>query len=739
MSAQPFLSGAIGQRGDALLHLYRVTQIDALVRQGILYSRWAPDMGFGFGIPLFNYYAPLLYGLAEVFSLAGFAQVASTAMAMTLIFVLAAVGAYTWCSDLFGDIAGIACSVAYALSPYLLGNAFGRGAFAESLALAILPWTLWAALRLARNQKGGIALTAASVAAMLLSHNISALLGLPLAAAYTAISVSTGRAGGRSRTMLRLGLALALGLGLAAFFWAPAFLERDLVHIERTFEPTWAAYFNNFVSPGAIISMPFTADPRLISDSYPMGLSPLSALALASLLVFTRRGSGAPKAQTAILAIGAALCVWMATAGSQFVWERLTLLQFVQFPWRFLGIATLLLAALAGLGVSMMGTILRTAGGQSALLAAWLTLSAAFAFHRQVLRAPIDGGSSFSARDIARFEQRTSLFGTTSGQEYTPRVVRVTPPATASRWAFDGAWWDTRGLPPGARASGAVDRPLSHRLSIVTPEPTTLILRVFAFEGWVATRNGGPLPITPIDPYGLISVALPSGASDLAIDFGATPLRSAAEAASASTLALCGILAIAARRRPRAVEEEEHQPAPAAFGRRQVSALCACALGLLLVKQVYIDHADTVFIASRFDGVAIPGARWPGGPVFGDQLALLGVDGSSSARGGEKLRLTAYWRVTRALEVELSSSAQLINGNGVTVAQSDNFSIGNLATFYWQTGEYARDEHALAIPPNQPPGVYTVRWVVYPRDQPLNQLPPGPVGGGLPTSIEILP
>lgn len=541
--------------------------------------------------------------------------------------------------------------------------------------------------------------------------------------------------------MLRLGLALALGLGLAAFFWAPAFLERDLVHIERTFEPTWAAYFNNFVSPGAIISMPFTADPRLISDSYPMGLSPLSALALASLLVFTRRGSGAPKAQAAILGIGAALCVWMATAGSQFVWERLTLLQFVQFPWRFLGIATLLLAALAGLGVSMMATILRTAGGQSALLAAWLTLSAAFAFHRQVLRAPIDAGSSFSARDIARFEQRTSLFGTTSGQEYTPRVVRVTPPATASRWAFDGAWWDTRGLPPGARASGAVDGPLSHRLSIVTPEPTILILRVFAFEGWAATRNGAPIPITPTDPYGLISVALPSGASDLAIDFGATPLRSAAEAATAGTLALCGILAIAARRRSRAwdEDEDEHQPAPAAFGRQQVATLCAFALGLLLVKQVYIDHANTVFIASRFDGASIPSARWPGGPVYGDQLALLGVDGPANARGGERLRLTAYWRVTRALEVELSSSAQLINASGVTVAQSDNFSIGNLATFFWQTNEYARDEHTLAIPPNLPPGGYTVRWVVYPRDQPLNQLPPGPEGGGLPTSIEILP
>jgi len=44
---------------DAAFHLLRLTQLDHLLRQGILYSRWAPDMAQGYGYPFFNFYAPL--------------------------------------------------------------------------------------------------------------------------------------------------------------------------------------------------------------------------------------------------------------------------------------------------------------------------------------------------------------------------------------------------------------------------------------------------------------------------------------------------------------------------------------------------------------------------------------------------------------------------------------------------------------------------------------------------------
>jgi uncharacterized membrane protein len=44
---------------DAAFHLLRLTQLDHLLRQGVLFSRWAPDMAQGYGFPFYNFYAPL--------------------------------------------------------------------------------------------------------------------------------------------------------------------------------------------------------------------------------------------------------------------------------------------------------------------------------------------------------------------------------------------------------------------------------------------------------------------------------------------------------------------------------------------------------------------------------------------------------------------------------------------------------------------------------------------------------
>ena len=44
---------------DLGFHLLRLTQLDHLLANGVLYSRWAPDMALGYGFPFFNFYAPL--------------------------------------------------------------------------------------------------------------------------------------------------------------------------------------------------------------------------------------------------------------------------------------------------------------------------------------------------------------------------------------------------------------------------------------------------------------------------------------------------------------------------------------------------------------------------------------------------------------------------------------------------------------------------------------------------------
>ncbi|HEY6041916.1 MAG TPA: hypothetical protein VIX58_07265, partial [Anaerolineae bacterium] len=65
----PLLSSQLLASADGQLHLYRLVEFDRLIRAGILFTRWMPDLAFGYGFPLFGYYAPLAYYLTEPFVL----------------------------------------------------------------------------------------------------------------------------------------------------------------------------------------------------------------------------------------------------------------------------------------------------------------------------------------------------------------------------------------------------------------------------------------------------------------------------------------------------------------------------------------------------------------------------------------------------------------------------------------------------------------------------------------------
>ena len=48
-------------------HIARLYLLDQAIRQGDLYPRWVGGLGFNFGYPLFNFYPPLIYYVAEFF------------------------------------------------------------------------------------------------------------------------------------------------------------------------------------------------------------------------------------------------------------------------------------------------------------------------------------------------------------------------------------------------------------------------------------------------------------------------------------------------------------------------------------------------------------------------------------------------------------------------------------------------------------------------------------------------
>ena len=287
-AVQPLLKGALPDSADGLLHFHRLGQLDRALRHGNLFPRWAPDMGYGFGFPLLNYYAPLSYYLVAPLRLVGLSTQATLLAAFVLAILVASVGAYLVGRDLFGRQAGFIAAVAFIYAPYTLFNVIHRGALTEAWGLAWLPFTFWAMRRLAiRRGRIDFALSTLFFAALVLTHNILALVSAPLLIVYAVLLwILHGRDGPLA---IRLTASLVLGLGLSAFFWAPAFFERDYVQIHQLYALSDLDFRNNFITLRHLLATPRPVDPALVNPSIPYGLGwPQVVLAMLALLGIRR-------------------------------------------------------------------------------------------------------------------------------------------------------------------------------------------------------------------------------------------------------------------------------------------------------------------------------------------------------------------------------------------------------------------------------------------------------------------
>ncbi|MGQ9716557.1 MAG: hypothetical protein ACUVR6_02530, partial [Anaerolineae bacterium] len=568
VAVQPLLGHALPRSADGLLHFYRLAQLDRALRYGILFPRWMPDMGYGYGFPLFNYYPPLSYSIAEAFHLIGLSTQNALQAAFALAIVVGCVGTYLWVRDLFGRLAGLVAAVAFAYAPYTLFNVIHRGALAESWGLAWIPFVLWALRRLAqdsltppptsssflrRQGKGegqGWGMRAAlCYAALLLTHNVLALIATPLFVAY-AIVLWVLHGQGLRRALL-LGGALALGLGLAAFFWAPAFFERGFVQIQQLYAPGDLDYHNNFVSLAQLFAAPQRADPALIHPAIPFGFGwPQLVLVLVGLVTLQRVESREGRWHLALLGLGLLATTAMALPCSLPVWDGFPLLRFVQFPWRFLGLATLFLAALAGAGAA------RLPGPEWLRLPAILIVAVVFSLTWLFPRYNLPQAEP-APLDVIEFERDTGWLGTTSAGDYLPIWVQRLPAADSLVPAYQAAGpdaviprLDAAGFPAGAQVVEAHYGLTFADLTIETPVEFTAILNWFYFPGWQGRLDGQPLTLQPTGEHGLIGAVVPAGRHHLTVRFGDTPLRRGATIVSGlSLLALLTVL-FAARPSP---------------------------------------------------------------------------------------------------------------------------------------------------------------------------------------------
>jgi len=698
---------------DFAFHLLRLVQLDELFRQGVFYSRWAPDMVLGYGYPFFNFYAPLSYYVAEALSLVGLGLQPALIVTFALATIASGLAAYLLARDHFSPRSSLVAVVAYAYAPYLAYDAFFRANLAETLAWVFLPLALWAMGRLARSgDRRYLAGVALAYAAVLLTHNAFALIFSPLLAAYGMVTALVlPPAPLRRRRLVITGVALLLGLGLTAFFWLPALIERAQVYSDRLLVPPIFVHWNNFIGLRELLAAPRVVHPDLLNPSPPraLGLIPvlLGLPALAGLWRFRDRRR---RVQIVFFAAALVAYAWLTTASSLFVWDSVPLLEYVQFPWRLLGPAALCLAVLIAAAVELLPV-----GWRGSLLVATaialLVGGALFWFdprHCPGMEAP-------TVANITQFELDTCTIGTTAKGEYLPRTVAAVPEEVATTAL------DLSSLPPGTTVAQQHVLPIGAELTITASQPFTAVYNGFDYLGWRVTVDGTVVPITPDVPYGRITFPVPEGDHRVSIRFGETPLRRAANWVSLVCLALAiGLLLWPWGSETRFSGKNLVSTTIPSSSLRRSWAWAGWGLALLGAVAL-LQRVDTPLRRPGLRDGTLRNLDVTTNVPFEGGLTLLGFNQErSTLPAGDRLRLDLFWTAREPPAGRYQRVIALLGPDGLRWSPNDTLPPRDFreppTTLAWPVGTYVQDSRYVETGADTPPGTYDLSLILFERE-----------------------
>lgn len=714
----PLLRPGLPEATNKLIHLLRVVQLDLLIRDGYFLPRWAPDIGLGWGFPVYKYYAPLSYYVLELFYVLGLSLDDSLKVALIVAAAAYAVGGYLWARTIMPAGPSLVVAAANLYAPARFFESYRSHSIGQILAMAILAFALWAfyGLMVSGSRRWFLAATGL-LTAIVLTHNITALFATPLIMFYVAIVAASRR---ELAGLYRAGIAIVSSLGLSSFFWVPALFERNYIQTELGatgyFEVTknLVALFEVF-SPSPVVDVA-QKNPDL---PFNLGLALVVFSVLGPILAFwPKRGPRILKYKVLFAVSALAALIFLLTPASAPIWHHVPLLSFVQFPWRLLGLTTTLAALLCGVAALRIGEILRQSPTVVLIPALAIFLLVAVESPRLYPLEPFVDSGDLNAADILDYETRTGAIGTTGTGEFTPVWVQVWPSGPPPCGGWTNGSRNPRlapnCLPEGVQVEWLRGDALHEEYVVTVADPTIISYPVFYFPPWRVAIDDKPIPTRPAESSGTLEFDLPAGTHRLEVWHGKTPTETAGE--YLSLISLIGFCVVTALIRGQS-KGHENAVAPTTNlhdSVRQALFTAALLLPMLLLKIAFLD-AHTELLSFRSPAGTVRDAQNDVNVLLGEKVKLIGYDlDRRTVRPGEAVSVTVYWQTARRLREDYRSVVRLLEVNeGHAVASSDKAHPGGRPIRTWLSSQYVADRHVLALPSSAPPVAYQLQAGLY--------------------------
>ena len=728
-TAIPLLSNAgLPNGSDVLYHTYRVGEMHRSWQHGTFFPSWAEGLYFGYGSPLFHFYASLTYyltsGLTAIFNVSSLDALRAVLM---LSLLGCSSGMYLFTSRRTGRLGGIIAGLVYVYSPYLMyTESYARGTYPELLAFALFPFILWRvdALRDKPSPLNFVWVVIIQVA-LINVHNLMALTLTVLTVGWILwegvvqqLNIHSSRV--HWKPSIIAFFAVIMGMAVSANFWLPVLLESESVNLQNLTGVALLDYRNFFVPLGDLLAMTPRHDAGAIN-----GLSELLILGVAQwglallALVMTFRmylgGYRSRHAQTYLgtlfFTVMALILIFLMTPSAADFWESFRSVQLLQFPWRLLGPVVACLAIIAGLnGLWLERLARRLQIGLVAVLVALPIVTVIPLFYVPEWRNT-DVDTSISAYHAS--EQAGLQMGTTFTDEYRPSDAFNIPAPTDDLLAdyADGYPIDKFNhttLPANAELELIQNTPQSHEWRVRTNEAFTAEIYNFYWLGWQATIDGQPVDITPSLHHGLITISIPAGEHTLKVFLGSTPARDVGKLISIVSIVIVILIALWMRRLEPTVPPYQH-PLPLS----QNAIIGIGVGGFLALLSVFAGYREGIAWLNSPAGEALP-ASIQETFTLDETLKVLGYDvNDQTFRAGDRLIVRIYWYALDETDINFSSFLHVSTG-GPPVAQIDKLHPGGRAiSEWWSPDGYIIDTYDLYLPDTLSAGEYQLYVGLY--------------------------
>lgn len=490
---------------DGWTHLARASAFYKALGDGQIPVRWAGDLNYAYGMPLFNFVFHFPYILMSVFIYFGFGLSDSLKIITLLSFVLSGIFMYLFTKNFFADeTKAFLSTVFYQFFIFRFVDMFVRGSVGEMFVFAFFPLILYGiCLSMKKNYLKSFISVATGVALIILSHLAMGAVFVLIAICFMFLFVL-----GKIKIIL-LSFFMIVGIGMSAYYWMPALIEH-----KYTYGSLFAKnlYLAHFVSLTNLFSINLLNDPRLRIGDVPVQIGLFHILVIIVVVVLLIKGKISTLNDKKLILFCFTLLILsfiIMQPISKPIWKNIPLFEQFQFPWRFLsvvGFATSMLSVfLLNFDIFKKRTIYF-------LIVCFVVGSTIFYWYPQL------GFRKINENNYWNYPLNTTYFGETDliwsagpAKAYPKRKIEI--------------------IGKNAFVSNLNTKSNLHTFNVSVNDTNLVIDHTQYYPGWIAKIDGKEVEIQFQDPLhrGEITFYVPKGKHEVVVRFIETKIRTAAD------------------------------------------------------------------------------------------------------------------------------------------------------------------------------------------------------------------